>query len=127
MSRKKACPPPADPNAIDPCVTRRTKCDLDTRANIWMDRGSPPDESRPGACMLDTMSKEQVIYVLQHRPDAAQQLLKITSDPELRALAGEIDPLPSVELVDMEQEEGNATQDTAPFYSVFRGQPPFAQ
>jgi hypothetical protein len=79
--------------------------------------------------MLDTMTNEDVIYTLERDEQARADLLQITSDPVLLELAKTIPRLPVVEQADIEQAELNQPHNSGsiPFYSIFRGQPPFAQ
>jgi hypothetical protein len=79
--------------------------------------------------MLDTMTDAQVIYVLERDEKARADLKTVTTDPHLLALAGEVPRLPVVEEADAEQALVNRPNEPAqnPFYSVFRGQPPYAQ
>jgi len=109
-----------------------TKCDryVPGSKNVWVERGnSPNDVNAPGVCMLDTMTEEQVIYSLERDEQARADLLQITSDPHLLELAKTIPRLPTVEQTDVEQAELNQPNNSGsiPFYSIFRGQPPFAQ
>ena len=118
--------------SCDDETPKKTMCDLYRPGdrNVWVERGTNPgDEKRPGICMLDTMSREQVIYSLERDEQARTDLLKVTSNPDLIELANTIVRLPTAELVDMEQTTGNRPQEPAgiPFYAIFRGQPPFAQ
>ena len=114
------------------CCPKRTKCDLykPGEPNVWVERGDTPgSEDAPGICLLDTMTPSQVIYSIERDDVARADLLKVTSDPELRRLAREVVRLPTAELVDMEQTNGNRPKEVAgiPFYGIFRGQPPFAK
>ena len=79
--------------------------------------------------MLDTMTDEQVIYSLERDEQARADLLQITTDPHLLELANTIPRLPVVEEADVEQALLNQPNNSGsiPFYSIFRGQPPFAQ
>jgi hypothetical protein len=79
--------------------------------------------------MLDSMCDAQVIYAIEHDEQAREDLLKITSDPHLLELAKTVPRLPIVEQTDVEQALLNQSNNTGsiPFYSLFRGQPPFAQ
>jgi hypothetical protein len=88
-----------------------------------------PDFKVPGICSLDTLKLHQVIYVIERDMRARKDLLKVTSDPYLRHLALTIPKLPTQELVDAEQLNQNRPNEPAaiPFYTIFRGQPPFAQ
>jgi hypothetical protein len=80
-----------------------------------------------GVCSLDTLTEAQVIYVIERDEKARADLLTVTSDPRLRHLALTVPKLPTQELVDAEQLNQNKPNEGVPFYSVFRGQPPFAQ
>ena len=109
-----------------------TKCDryVAGSQNCWVERGnSPNDVNAPGVCMLDTMNDEQIIYTLERDNQAREDLLKVTTDPHLLELAKTIPPLPVVEEADVEQALLNQPNNSGsiPFYSIFRGQPPFAQ
>jgi len=106
-----------------------TYCDLYVQGtrNCWVVKGkNPGDEKAPGICMLDTMTKEQVIYTLERNEMARADLKKVTSDPDLLKLADTVKRLPIAERSDVEQALGNRPNDAAsiPFYSLFRGKPP---
>lgn len=123
------CQEGPDPSCPPPKVT---KCDLYRKGmkNVWVERGcNPGDEDAPGVCLLDTTTEDQVIYVIERDPKAREDLLKVTSDPELLKLAMTTPPLPLVEDSDREQALINRPNDpgSMPFYTQFRGQPPFAQ
>lgn len=87
------------------------------------------DVNAPGVCLLDTMSDAQIIYVLERDWKAREDLLKVTSDPHLRNLVASIAMLPTTQEDDKLQTDLNRNHASAsnPFYSLFRGQPPFAQ
>jgi len=109
-----------------------TRCNLYVPGskNVWVERGtSPGDENAPGVCMLDTMCDSEIVYCLQRDDQARADLLKVTSDPHLLELARSTPRLPTVEEADAEQALLNRPNDPSsiPFYSIFRGQPPFAQ
>jgi hypothetical protein len=123
------CPPQR------PC----TKCDRYQKGmqNVWVSRASSgtglvgPDaeEDVPGICLLDTMTRAQIIYVLERDEKARADLLVVTSCPELLHLARTVPRLPVVEETDAEQALLNRPNEPAqnPFYAIFRGQPPYAQ
>ena len=75
------------------------------------------------------MSLAQVIYVIEHDDVARADLLKVTSDPELRNLAMTVARLPTQQEDDKLQStiNRNNTPASSPFYGLFRGQPPFSQ
>lgn len=118
--------------SCDDNTPKRTMCDRYRPGdrNVWVERGDTPgSENAPGICLLDTMTEDQVIYVLERDEVARRDLLTVTTNPDLLNLAATIVRLPTAELVDMEQKTGNRSDEAAsiPFYAIFRGQPPFAQ
>jgi hypothetical protein len=97
---------------------------------VWVEHGpNPGDEKTIGVCLLDTMCDSQIIYVLERDEKARADLQTVTTDPHLICLAQTVPRLPVVEEADAEQALLNRPNEPAqnPFYSVFRGQPPFAQ
>lgn len=111
------------------CQAPTTRCDLYVLGtqNVWVEHGCQPVTS--GICMLDTMTDEQIIYVLERDERAREDLLKVTSDSHLLELARTVPRLPVVEQADAEQALFNQPNNpgSIPFYAIFRGQPPFAQ
>jgi hypothetical protein len=71
------------------------------------------------------MEECQVINSLQRSQRAKDDLLKVTSNAYLRNLANTTPLYPTANEGDTLQKEIN--QGTIPFYTLFRGQPPFAQ
>lgn len=117
-------------NECPPAPT--TKCDryVPGTKNVWVERGnSPNDVNAIGVCMLDTMCDAEIIHSIERDDQARTDLLKITSDPHLLELARTIPRLPTVEMTDAEQAQVNQPNNSGsiPFYSIFRGQPPFPQ
>lgn len=97
---------------------------------MWIERGpSALDQQCPGICTLDTLQPWQIVYILEHTPRAAKDLLRITSDGYLRYLAQNVSLLSTDELVDVEQAKINRSREanSIPFYAVFAGNPPIAQ
>jgi hypothetical protein len=122
-------PVPA-PTVCDPYPTPLSKCMPLKEPNVWIERGdNSGSENAPGICLLDTMSEEQVIFVLERDQKARVDLLKVTNDPRLLELARTVEPLPTQEEMDMHQKWFNRSDSptSIPFYAIFRGQPPFAQ
>lgn len=117
------CAQTADPNACA-TPTRKTYCDGDTKNNVWMEHVDP-DAS--GICLLDTMTECQVIYTLERDARARQDLLRVTTDPRLLELARTVTPLATSEFADDLQSSINKNAESIPFFTVFKGQPPFAQ
>ncbi len=113
----------------DDCCAERprcTKCDADTKNNVWVERADP---SRIGICLLDTMTEDQVIYVMEHDRKARYDLLRVTTDARLLEIARTVPELPTVNEEDEQMKDinKNSTAASIPFYAIFRGQPPFAQ
>lgn len=102
-----------------------SNCDCDRTNNMWFE-GENANKG-VGICLLDTWSDEQIIYSLQHNPNAARDLLKITANPRLRELAMTVPLLSGEREGDREQREGNRNNEAGsiPFYAIFRGQMPF--
>lgn len=111
------CPPPPIP---------KTFCDRDRKNNVWVE-GAVDENGNGGICMLDTMTRAQVISVIEADDVARADLKRVTSDPCLLELANNVQKLPTEEPGDTLQRELGRQADSIPFYSVFRGQPPFAQ
>lgn len=107
----------------DPCPSIPTLCDGDRRCNVWVE-GADAD-GQGGICLLDTMEEHQVVNSLQRSQRAKDDLLRVTSNEYLRNLATTLPLLPTYNEGDQLQKE--SAQNTIPFYSLFRGQPPFAQ
>jgi hypothetical protein len=105
-------------------TTTTTLCDRDRTNNVWVEGG---DGDGSGVCLLDTMSEEQVIYVLQRDEKAREDLRRVTSDEHLLELAETVPRLPTTPLGDSLQSEVNRNADSIAFYSVFRGRPPTAR
>lgn len=105
----------------EPCA--RTLCDGQRANNVWVEGADA--EGNGGICLLDTMELDQIIHSLQRDPQAKVDLLTVTHNEYLRNLANTTPLLPQGNEGDTLQKEMN--QNTIPFYSIFRGQPPFAQ
>lgn len=112
-----ACPPAPQP---------KTFCDRDRKNNVWVE-GVVDENGNGGICMLDTMTRAQVISVLECDEVARADLKRVTSDPCLLELANTIPRLSTEEPVDTLQKELGRQADSIPFYTIFQGQPPFAQ
>ena len=129
-----SCPCQQQPCSGSPACSqpKPTKCDryVPGSKNVWVERGdSPNDVTAPGVCMLDTMTDAQVVYVLERDPQAREDLKTVTSDPHLLEMAESVPMLPTPEQTDIEQALLNQPNNSGsiPLYSIFRGQPPFAQ
>ena len=112
------------------CKPACTKCDRDRSKNVWVERGiTSGSENAPGICLLDTMTEEQVINVIERDEQARKDLLRVTSDPRLLEIALKTKRLTTAEEADLQQKWVNRNEKPAsiPFYGIFRGQPPFAQ
>lgn len=110
------------------CLSPTTKCNGDRQNNVWVERGVG-GENAPGICLLDTMTEEQVINVLEKDDRARADLLKVTLDEHLLNLAATVKRITTAEETDLTQKWANRNEAPAsiPFYGIFRGQPPFAQ
>lgn len=95
-----------------------TKCDRDRTNNVWVEGE---------VCLLDTLGRANIVAILQADQRAREDLLRVTSDAELLDLARTVPLLPSESEGDRVQKELNRSADSIPFYTVFRGQPPFNQ
>jgi hypothetical protein len=87
------CMPPCrrDPNQeytpetlVNPDAAHCTLCTGDTSNNIFFVPRAP---GFPGRCVLDELTFEQVESVLQRVPCAKKDLMRITDDPILLAMA----------------------------------------
>lgn len=105
-----------------------TLCDRDRVNNMWVVGGDPPCSGN-GICLLDTMCLDQIVYTLQHNPNAAKDLDRVTSNVELRNLAATVPLLPTTEEADKLQSDVNRHKEIEgiPYYAIFRGNPPYAQ
>ncbi len=103
----------------------KSLCDGDRTNNYWIEGGTPARGD--GVCMLDNLSEEEVIYHIQHNRDARRDLARVTSDPEVLKLLAETPDLPTREYADAASTHFNRHADSIPYYSLFRGQPPFNQ
>lgn len=101
-------------------------CDRDRKNNVWVE-GPVDSNGRGGVCLLDTMTYDQVVGVLQVDEKAREDLRRVTSDPELHALADSTQRLSEKVVGDDLQSDINRNADSIPFYAIFRGQPPFSQ
>jgi hypothetical protein len=102
-------------------------CDLNIEDNVWVegvvDLSASPQKR--GICMLDTMSRQQVAYVLQHDPRARCDLPKVTSNPQLLAYLDQVQLLPTGNHADAQQRRANSRPGGLPFYNQFGGRPPY--
>ena len=90
-----------------------TLCDGDTTNNEWVDGNG-------SICLLDSMSLDQVVYVLQRNPKARDDLKRVTTCEELHELVDKVPPLPTKQEDDSLQSSFN-TGDCLPYYTIFRG------
>ena len=104
-----------------------TCCDRDRVNNVWVEGANENGEG--GICMLDNLNRAQIVGILKADDRARADLLKVTSNPELLALAENTERLPAHQPDDRLQTQVNANKqaESIPFYAIFRGQPPFAQ
>jgi hypothetical protein len=116
-----------DLNTVPECGDETcTFCDGDLRDNVWIEGGNR-ETGEGGVCLLNTMTEDQIVYVLQRDEKARADLKRVTTNEYLLRLANEVPRLPTVPEGDELQRTVNRNQDSVMLYSVFRGQPPFAQ
>jgi hypothetical protein len=104
-------------DAVNPTYPETTVSNGNTANNMWFREGAP---GYAGQCILDTLTYEQVIGVLERVPGAGKDLLKITNDPCLVELANKVG------LIVPEQEQNQQVMDrlgnrNIPYYTIFRG------
>lgn len=104
-------------------IARPTKCDLDRRNNIWVEGADSNGDG--GICLLDTMEEHQVIRCLHQSERSHSDLRKVTSDPRLLELANTVPLYPLQNEGDQLQVSVNSS--TIPLYTIFQGNPPYAQ
>jgi len=76
-----------DPNLpVNPDPNHCTLCTGDKTDNIFYQPGAPGSHGR---CILDELTYEQVYLVLERTPKAKKDLLRITDDPILIAMAND--------------------------------------
>lgn len=102
-----------------------TLCDGDRRNNVWVE-GNVDENGEGGICMLDTLSEEQIIYILQRDEKAREDLRRITTNERLLELADTV-PRLTTDYVGDVISKGLNQGAVSPFYSVFRGRPPTAR
>lgn len=100
-----------------------TLCDRDRASNVWVEGAD--ENGVGGICLLDTLEEYQVIQSLHRSQRSHDDLLRVTSNARLRELAATVPVYPTT--VEGDQLQVKVNEDTLPFYTIFRGQPPFAQ
>lgn len=107
--------------------TPATLCDLDVENNVWVEGVVDLSKGMRGICMLDGLSRAQIVSILEHDPRAREDLPKVTSNAELRELLANTRLLPSQTLDEQVQQSQNRNPAGIPFYTVFRGRAPGAR
>lgn len=79
--------------------------------NVWIE---------DGVCMLDTLCKDQIIYIIERSPQARHDLTQVTTCQELLDLLGQISLLPPQQEDDALMSKFNQG-DCLPQYTVFGG------
>ena len=111
----------------DDTTTTTTLCDRDRVNNVWIEGVTDPETGEGGICLLDTMTEAQIINSLERDEVARADLLRVTSNERLLELAAETPRLQTEEPEDQLQRETNKHSESIPYYSQFRGNPPFNQ
>jgi len=104
----------SDPNDADTCpedCPPPSLCDGDTTNNCWFEEG---------VCMLDTMSKAQVVYTIQRNPKARDDLKRVTTCEPLLQLLKDVPLLGTQQEDDVQQRRFNQN-DCLPFYTIYKG------
>lgn len=102
---------------INPNKNCCTMCTGDTKCNVWFTLRAP---GFPGRCILDEITYDEVYDVLRRNPQAADDLMRITNNPKLLALAREV-KLSQTDQDDAEQAAKRLNSNSLPFYTVLRG------
>jgi len=102
-------------------------CDLDVENNVWVEGVVALAAGKRGICMLDQLSRPQIVDILRRDHRAREDLPRVTSNPDLRQLVLDTKLYPATELSDELQSRAARNPGGAPFYSVFRGRPPTAR
>lgn len=102
---------------VNPNKNCCTKCTGDTKCNIWFQLRAP---GYPGRCILDELTYDQVYEVLRRNPNAARDLMRITTDPKLLSLAREVKLTESPQDDDARAEK-LIDKNTLPYYTVMKG------
>lgn len=94
-----------------------TLCTGDHNKNIWWEKG----QGRfPGRCLLDQLTYDQVYFILQRNPNAARDLMRITSDSLLLRFARDT-KLVVTDFVEDQECARRLNANTLPYYTVLRG------
>ena len=99
----------------DPCNAEKKQslCDGDCSNNIWF---------VSGRCKLDNLTYDQVYFVLQRNPNAKNDLLRVTTDPNLIDLANHSSLIQDPIEMDLSPYRViNNPKNTLPFYTLFKG------
>lgn len=102
-----------------------TFCDADRKNNVWVEGADA--EGVGGICLIDTMTKSQIVYVLQRDEQARADLKRVTTNVDLQELADTVARLDPEPEGDKLQTEINRNSESLILYTHFRGQPPFGQ
>lgn len=108
-------------------VSPPTLCDLDVRNNVWVEGVVNLEKGQRGICMLDSLSRAQIVSILEHDPRAREDLPRVTSNAELLQLGATTKLLPRQEAHEELQSKANRNPAGLPFYTVFRGRAPAAR
>lgn len=102
---------------VNPDPNNCTLCTGNTSNNIFYVPRAP---GYPWRCVLDELTYEQVSLVLQRVPGAKEDLMRITDDPILLALARD-SRLVGSDLDESEQVRKRLHENSLPMYTVLKG------
>lgn len=113
--REEYCSTACPQDKLNPYAPNCTLCNLNTECNIFYEIKADGN----GRCILDEMTFEQLICILQRNPKAKKHLLQITNDSCLLAMAnrtGLIVPVSEQNIILQRRINNNI-----PYYTLFRG------
>lgn len=112
------CPP-------QPCGPT-SKCDRYDPGNVWVEHGEGPFDCQTiGVCLLDTMSDDEIRYVIERNEAARQDLLAITTDDHILNIANTTPRLSEGDVEVGDELMRVFNKDSMVMYTHFGGQPPW--
>lgn len=102
---------------VNPFKNKCSMCTGDTKDNVWFQLRAP---GFAGRCILDELTYDQVYDVLRRNPQAAKDLMRITTNPKLLSLAREV-KLIKTDQQDDEEAARRLQANTLPYYTLHKG------